>query len=78
MYIYPTYSPVADDQAKATLHDYIHVYTQHCADEHGSPTVLNLVVGVAVSVIVLVIAVVYIAAFATAKYIHPHSSFPEY
>ena len=55
-------SLVADDQAKTTLHDYIHVYTQHCADERGSPTVLNLVAGVAVSVIVLVIAVVYIAA----------------
>ena len=42
---------------------YIPVYTQHCADEPGSPTVFSLVVGVAVSVIVVVIAVVYIAAF---------------
>ena len=56
-------SLVADDQAKTTLHDYIHVYTQHCADEPKPPSVFNLVVGVAVSVIVLVIAVAYIAAF---------------
>ena len=42
--------------------NYIHVYKQHCADDPGSPSVLRLAAGVAVSFILLVIAVVYIAA----------------
>ena len=42
--------------------NYIHVYKQHCADEPGSTSALRLAAGFAVSFIVLVIAVVYIAA----------------
>ena len=42
--------------------NYIHVYKQNCADEPGSPSALRLAAGFAVSFIVLVIAVVYIAA----------------
>jgi len=54
------YSLLADETAP---HNYkSHVYKQHCADDPGSPSALTLVVGVAVSVIVLVIAVVNIAA----------------
>ena len=53
------YSLVADETAP---HNYIHVYKQHCADKPGSPSVLTLATGFAVSVIVLVIAVVNIAA----------------